>query len=116
MEKTGIYEQFSDAAKRHGKTLSNVLRTLKMSTGSMGNWKRGQYPRLDVAMEIAEYLGMSLDDLVYGFGKSKSSILTNNQREWLYIIDNIPSNKQDMCKDFLRTHAMIPRRYREETS
>ena len=31
--------------------------------------------------------------------------------EWIEIITHIPDDKQEMCKDFLRTHMVIPEKY-----
>lgn len=116
MEKTGIYEEFKDACRRKGFKITKVLSEIGCSTGVTGGWKAGQYPRLDIAMRIAEYLDISLDELCYGLENSRCANLNESQREWLYIIDAIPSDKQEMCKDFLRTHAMMPPKYKEKTS
>ena len=60
-------------------------------------------------MEMAEYLGVSLDELVYG--ETHKNELSDSDREWLDIIAHIPEEKQKMCKDFLRTHMVVPEKY-----
>ena len=100
-----IYEQFRDACKSRGLTLTQVLHAIGRSDGSTGSWKKGQSPRLDITMEIADYLNMSLDELIYR-EQSKARYLSDNDREWLAIVGQIPKEKQQICKDFLRTHMV----------
>ena len=61
-----IYENFRAACKRNGTTLTEVLNATGHSSGSTGTWKQGRPPKLDVVLEIADYLHISLDELVYG--------------------------------------------------
>ena len=109
-----IYDTFRAVCKAKGTSISNVLIDCNRSSGSTGAWKNGTYPNLDIVMDMAELLNVSLDQLCYGLNSTRSVILTENQREWLEIIDNIPNNKQEMCKDFLRTHVVVPDKYVKE--
>lgn len=113
-----LYENFRHACSLKGTNVSTVLRECGRSTGNTGAWKVGAFPRLDVAMDIADYLGVSLDELCYGVEGSKAVIIDDSQREWLEIALRIPKDKQQMCKDFLKTHAVIPEKYedRKKTS
>ena len=110
-ERAGIYDQFRAACKFKRTTLTSVLKAINKSDGSVGAWKAGAFPRLDIVMDIAEYLDVSLDELCYGIGKAKSAMIDENQREWLGIVACIPSDKQDICKEFLKTHAVVPEKY-----
>ena len=109
----GVYTQFKKACRERGTTISTVLKACGRSDGNTGAWKKGTYPRLDIAMDIAEYLGMSLDELCYS-DSSHTVILDDNQREWLSIIKRIPEDKQQLCKDFIQTHAAAPVKYDPE--
>ena len=106
-----LYENFRHACSTRGTNVSAILRECGRSTGNTGAWKAGAFPRLDVAMDIADYLGISLDELCYGVEGSKAVIIDDSQREWLEIALRIPEDKQQMCKDFLKTHAVIPEKY-----
>lgn len=108
---SGIYDKFKDACASHGTTITQVLNAIGKSDGSTGTWKAGKYPRLDTAMEIAKHLHISLDELCYGYDGMSAKLLTENDREWLYIISRIPADKQELCKDFLRTHMTVPEKY-----
>lgn len=108
-----VYDNFSDVCKEKGTSITAVLKALGKSTGSTGNWAKGQFPRLDIVMEMASYLGVSLDKLVYNHETLPASISESDQ-EWLDIICRIPAEKQEMCKDFLRTHMAVPEKYADE--
>lgn len=105
---TTIYDRFRDACASRGTNITTVLNELGKSDGSTGAWKAGKSPRLETAMEIAEHLGMSLDELVYGTGSSRAAMLTSEEAEWLAIFRRIPKERREMCKDFLRTHVVEP--------
>lgn len=116
-----VYENFRAACKRHGTTLTEVLVATGHSSGSTGTWKAGRPPKLDIVIEIAEFLHISLDELVYGIdyvtkreNDRIQSELTDEQRQWLDVLSHIPSEKHSMCLDFLKTHAVIPEKYDSE--
>ena len=95
-----FYDNFNDIFRSKGTTITGVLKAIGKSTGSTGTWREGKFPKLDTVMEMAEYLGVSLDELVYG--ETHKNELSDSDREWLDIIAHIPEEKQKMCKDFLR--------------
>lgn len=111
-----FYDNFKAACKRKGTTITTVLNEIGRASGSIGGWKIGKYPRLDIVMEIAEYLHISTDELIYGLGQApyqqkgtqKNEFLDS---EWIDIISRIPEERQQMCKDFLKTHMATPEKY-----
>lgn len=105
-----VYENFRMACMKHGTALTAVLHDLGKSDGSTGNWKKGKSPSLDTTMEIANHLRITLDELVYG-EKSHARYLSSEEVEWLSILFSIPADRRAMCKDFLKTHMVIPDRY-----
>ena len=115
-----FYENARAACQRKGTTLTAVLQEIGRSTGSTGAWKSGVSPKLEVVMEISDHLNISIDELVYGEGHIKKWIpnpntpnLTSDQEEWLSIVDGIPEDKREICKDFLRTHMVVPEKHLE---
>lgn len=110
-----FYDNFKAACERHGTNITAVLKELGRASGNTGTWKTGRYPKLDIVMEIAEYLHISTDELIYGIGQAPYSGTQNNElpidREWVEIISRIPAGRQQMCKDFLRTHMVVPEKY-----
>ena len=108
-----FYDNFKDACEKRGTTITTVLRQLNRSTGATGRWSSGSYPTLDIVMEIAEYLDLSIDELVYG-SKEDVSDDRKDEQEWLYIISRIPEERKKMCKDFLKTHMTTPEKYADK--
>ncbi len=110
-----FYDNFKAACERHGTNITAVLKELGRASGNTGTWKMGRYPKLDIVMEIAEYLHISTDELIYGIGEAPYSGTQNNELpiddEWVEIISHIPADRQQMCKDFLRTHMVVPEKY-----
>ncbi|MBU5481782.1 hypothetical protein [Blautia sp. MSJ-19] len=113
-----FYDNFKAACEREGTTITTVLAEIGRASGNTGGWKVGKFPRLDIVMEIAEYLQISLDELVYGLGKAPYSNKTQNcelSSEWGDIISQIPEDRQQLCKDFLRTHMVAaPKKYADD--
>lgn len=109
-KRDSLHGLLNQACKNKGTNLTHIMEECGRSTSLPTGWKKG-FPRLDVAMDIAEYLGISMDELCYGIGNSKTVMITKNQAEWLEIISRIPEERQQLCKDFLKTHAIIPDKY-----
>lgn len=113
-----FYDNFKDACERKGTNISTVLSKIGRASGNTGSWKIGKYPRMDIVMEMAEYLHISIDELIYGRGnapyankEAHNCELDGIDQEWIEIISHIPSDRQQMCKDFLRTHMVLPEKY-----
>lgn len=109
-----FYENARAACARKKTTLTEVLKAIGRSTGATGAWKSGMLPKIEIAIEIADYLDIPLDELVYGPDRIKKWLpdlpysLTEEQQEWLDILSRIPEDKKEMCKDFLNTHVVVP--------
>ena len=59
-----FYETLKEACKDKGTSPSAVVLALGMSKSNVTEWKKGQSPRLDVVIKIANHLGISAADLV----------------------------------------------------
>lgn len=112
-----FYDTVNEICKRNGTTATTVLREIGASTGNVSKWKNGSIPNIDLALRIAERLDITLDYLVTGIPDRQplklvaNSELSASDQEWLSIVHQIPDDKQDMCKDFLCTHAVVPEKY-----
>lgn len=110
-----FYDNFKAACERKGTNITTVLKEIGRASGNTGTWKVGRYPKLDIVMEMAEYLQISTDELIYGKGKAPYAETQKNEydidEEWIDIISHIPEDRQQMCKDFLRTHMVVPEKY-----
>ncbi len=106
-----FYDNLKKICKEKGTSPTTVLKELDLSTGSTGRWKAGSAPNIVIVQKIAEHLGVSIDYLVTGVEDSKGSNYPDIDSEWIDIISRIPEEHQEMCKDFLRTHMVIPEKY-----
>ena len=61
-----FYERLKEICKEQHVSVSAMLKDLHLSTGSTGNWKKGQLPKGEVLMQIADYLNTSIDYLLFG--------------------------------------------------
>ncbi len=61
-----FYERLHLICKEKNTTLTAVLKELGLSTGNTGAWKKGQLPKGDALAAIADYLGTSIDYIIYG--------------------------------------------------
>lgn len=112
-----FYDNMRACCIRHGTTITKVLEAVGRSTSATGTWKQGRSPRLDTVEDMADYLGVSIEELIYGEEKAKDIALrtlrsgsqfTDEQIEWLYVLSRIPSEKRPVCLDFLKTHMVEP--------
>lgn len=68
-----FYERLRLICNEKGTTVTNMLSKLSISTGSTGNWKKGQLPKGDVLVKIADYLNVSIDYMLTGEYRSDIS-------------------------------------------
>ena len=108
-----FYNSLKRACKSRGTGLTSVLRKLDLDEDYIPAWKSGTSPGLDVVCKIASYLDLSIDYLVTGPTIESISDSVALDPEWIDIITHIPEEKQKMCKDFLRTHMVIPDKYED---
>lgn len=106
-----FYDNVKEICEMRGTTISAVLHEIGRASGNTGSWKLGKYPRIDIIMELAEHLQVTTDDLLYGLGKSPLHAIDS---EWIEIINHIPSDRQKLCKDFMRTHMVLPDKYKDK--
>ena len=95
-----FYERLRELCKQNHTTVSAMLTELGLSTGSTGNWKRGQLPKGDVLKQIADYLDTSIDYLVYGEYKCN---LSDEEKRLLALYRKTPDRaKYKVVCDFER--------------
>lgn len=73
-----FYERLREICKERGTTVTNMLSKLGIATGSTGNWKKGQLPKGDILIKIADYLNTSIDYILLGEFRSD---LTNEEKQ-----------------------------------
>ncbi len=106
-----FYDNVCKICDDMGVSPTTVLRELGFSTGNISKWKNGSVPNVDIALAFARHLGVSLDYLCTLEVGASDSALSPEDRELLDIFARIPEEKKEICKDFLRTHMVIPEKY-----
>jgi hypothetical protein len=105
-----FYDSVRAACAKRGTTITKALSDIGRASGNTGSWKAGAFPKVDIVIELAEHLHMTLDEVVYG-DASQARMLTQEEIEWLDILSNIPEDRRSICKAFLETHAMVPEKH-----
>jgi len=110
-----LYSNIKRACKKRGTSITAALRAIGRAEGNTGSWKAGNFPRLDLMIDLAAHLNMSLDELVFG-DEAKSVVLTEEEDRWLDLLSRIPFEKKELCYDFLSTHEAVPAKYIDKKS
>lgn len=93
-----FYDRLRELCRQQNTTVTAMLSDLELSTGSTGNWKKGQLPKGDVLKQIADYLDTSIDYLVYGEYKIN---LSDEQKYLLELYGKTPERaKYKVVCDF----------------
>ena len=82
-----FYTRLKKICQKKGTTITGMLKELNLSTGSTGNWKKGQLPKGEVLVLIADYLDTSIDYLIQGEYKSD---LSEDEKRIIELYRNTP--------------------------
>lgn len=70
-----MYEKFIELCEKHNKSQTEVLKDCGISPSNAANWRnRGGNVRADVLIKLADYFGISVDELL---GREKPTQSTN---------------------------------------
>ena len=98
-----FYERLQALCRARNTSVTSMLKELGLSTGSTGNWKRGQLPKGDVLQMIAEYLHTSIDFIVSGQYKTD---LTEEEQHLIALYRSVPDRaKYKVVCDFEKITA-----------
>jgi len=59
-----FYEKLKESCANKNTTVTNLLKSLNLPTSNTGNWKKGQLPKGETLIKIADYLDISVDYLL----------------------------------------------------
>lgn len=105
-----FYANLQKICAERDTNVTQALKDIGHSDGCVGRWKRGALPTMAIAIDLANHLHVSLDELAFGKSLNVPS-LSDEDKEWLSIIHSIPVERQQMCKDFLKTHMVQQEKY-----
>lgn len=64
-----VYENIARLCKERKISIARLERSCKLGNGVISGWKNGQ-PRLDSAKSVADYFGVTVDELMKGPNES----------------------------------------------
>ncbi|AIQ11735.1 helix-turn-helix domain-containing protein [Paenibacillus durus] len=103
-----IYDRIELLIEKRGMTKKAFCEQLGISTGNMGDWKRGKStPGTHKLIEIGAFFGVSLDWLI--LGKTSSSILREGGEDYFFEqirqsnchIDELQPQEKEFIKEYL---------------
>ncbi len=98
-----IVERMDSTLKKKGLTRNDLCRVLGFKGNTLSTWKtRGTIPAADIAIKIADFLGVSVRFLVTG---ENDSLLTNSQKELLELWDSLTENQRELFSVQMRAVA-----------
>nr|DAH72575.1 MAG TPA: Repressor protein CI [Caudoviricetes sp.] len=93
-----FYENYIKLCNSIGKSPSAVALELKLGKPSVTRWKSGTIPRDATIQRIADYFGVSADELRNGIKKEPTAnsgeLVSDTKSELVSIFDNLPLDKQ----------------------
>jgi transcriptional regulator with XRE-family HTH domain len=103
-----IYERIESLIKQQGLTKKSFCAQLNISTGNMGDWKRGKStPGTHKLIEIATFFNVSLDWLI--LGKQTADTLKESGEEYFFgqirqlkcQTDELLPNEMEFIKEYI---------------
>lgn len=82
-----FYDRIRALCKEKHTSVTTMLLELGMSTGCTGNWKKGQLPKGDALAAVADYLGTSIDYIIFGEYRND---LTDDEQQLLDLYRQTP--------------------------
>lgn len=96
-----FFDIFSELCKKSGKSPNAVAKELKISSGSVTEWKKqGRSPHNATLLKIAEYFGVSVDYLLGQEEEEKPTAndgeLSDNRKKLMEFASSVPEDKVDL--------------------
>lgn len=109
-----VGERVLSLVSERGFSQKELAEAIKAKPGTVSGWnKPNRNPSSEYIVAIAQFLNVPIYYLLTGKDDSEA-ILSKEDLDWLDIIHQIPEERRDMCKDFLRTHMVIPEKHQDK--
>lgn len=92
-----FYDYLKEICIKNNTTPTQLLKDINVSTGSLGNWKKGALPNSDIIIRIATHLNVSTDYLLLG-KDSVSSIAVVDAKE--IIKDSLSADERSLVNTY----------------
>ena len=78
-----FFDQLKRICEARGLKVTTTVKAAGLSTGLIGNWKNGGKPTCDTLCRLADYLGVSVQELVDDESRETKPQERNELREYL---------------------------------
>ena len=96
-----FYEAYKSFCEQKGIAESRVLRELDISHSVISNWKNGSMPSNRTMRQIADYFGVTVDELKEGYKKIAPPERSDAEKEYVQKFAMLPPEKQAEVLDFV---------------
>lgn len=94
----GFWDNYVDLCTKNGKTPNGAAEEIGISSGSITAWKKGRVPRPQNQKQIADYFGVTVDDLLNAEKENPTSVTADGvdelDKEALDIMHQLPPEKR----------------------
>lgn len=94
----GFWDNYVDLCTKNGKTPNGAAEEIGISSGSITAWKKGRVPRPQNQKQIADYFGVTVDDLLNEEKENPTSVAADGvdelDKEALDIMHQLPPEKR----------------------
>lgn len=101
-----FWQNFEQLCRDRGMSPTAVIRDLRMSTGTVTNWKNGVQPTNKMLKKVADYFGVSTEVLLNGKEKTVTISSDGQERDELKrLIDRLTD--QEVHEILVQVRAII---------
>lgn len=114
-----FYDNLIAECSRQGVKMTPILNELKISTGSIGQWKRGGNVNSDVLIRLSERLGVTTDYLLKGTkptGEDAVYCVNENEKSLLTMYRELPISNQEFVYNAIKVAYDIVQDEKERSS
>ena len=105
-----FYDNLKNACEDKGLKVTPYAQSLGLTSGIVGNWKKGGIPRQEILVQMASDLDVSIDFLLTGKNHKEKTrtVLTDDARqkwieEMLPMVEKLSLEKLELLKQFSET-------------
>lgn len=106
-----FYDNFCAICKEKGLKPTNVVNELGLSSGNMTNWKNGRTPKTEVINKIANFLNVSIDELL---GNAEKKAVVNDEDIKFALFGGDGEITDEMYNDVKKFAQFIKEKYQND--
>ena len=97
-----FWDNFVRLCVQNGKKPNPVAAELGFSSASVTGWKQGKKPRSTTLLMVADYFGVTVDDLLREDAPVPSMDITPDEEMLLDLFRQVPADKRELVMQMIR--------------